>query len=267
MYWALGGLTFGEALVLSGSAVFTLGFVLPQTPLQTILVFSEAALGLILVALLIAYLPTIYAAFSLRETQVNLLEVRAGSPPSAIELFERYNRLNRLEHLHDLWLTWELWFAQVDESHTSLTTLVFFRSPKPEHSWITAAGAVLDAAALAASTLDIPKDVQADLCIRSGYIALRHIADFFGVTYNPTPSGQETISITRAEFDAACDRLAHVGIPLKPRDAAWRNFVGWRVNYDAVLLALCDITSAPYALWSSDRSPRQRVEGDFPTAR
>jgi hypothetical protein len=38
------------------------------------------------------------------------------------------------------------------------------------------------------------------------------------------------------------------------RDAAWRGFVGWRVNYDTVLLALAALTMAPPAPWSSDRS-------------
>jgi len=49
---------------------------------QTLLAFTEGTIGLILVALLIAYLPTMYTAFSRREAAVTLLEVRAGSPPS-----------------------------------------------------------------------------------------------------------------------------------------------------------------------------------------
>jgi len=260
IYWALGVMTWVEAFYLSGSALFTLGFAVPPTPFHTVFVFSEAALGLILVALLIAYLPTIYTAFSQREALITLLEVRAGSPPSAIELFARYNRLHRFEALHDLWEDWEVWFAQIEESHTSLTALIFFRSPQPDHSWITAAGAVLDAAALAISTIDIPHDVQADLCIRAGYLALRRIADFFGIRYNMHPAPTDPIQITRAEFDAACEHLAAQGVPLKPdRDAAWRAFAGWRVNYDTVLIRLCAITAAPYAQWSSDRTPQWRL--------
>jgi hypothetical protein len=106
------------------------------------------------------------------------------------------------------------------------------------------------------STVDAPADTQADLCIRAGYLALRRIADFFGVAYNadarfPT----DPISVARAEYDAACDELAAAGVPLKPdRDQAWQDFAGWRVNYDRVLLALAGLTMAPYAPWSSDRS-------------
>src|SRR5205814_949077 len=80
------------------------------------------------------------------------------------------------ERLHDLWEAWESWFAELEETHTSLPALVFFRSPRPHHSWVTAAGTVLDSAAVILAAVDIPRDTQADLCIRAGYIALRHIA-------------------------------------------------------------------------------------------
>ena len=255
MFWAIGVPTLRLAFRISGSSLLTLGFAPVETLGETILAYSEATLGLILVDLLIAYLPTMYNAFQKRETAVTLLEIRAGSPPSAVEMFLRFQRLKRMEKLGELWTSWEIWFAEIEESHTSLPALAFFRSPQPEHSWITAAGAVLDAAALAASTLDIPHDVQADLCIRAGYLALRRIADFFGIPYNPAPSTNDVISISRDEFDEACRQLEQGGVPLKlDREQAWRDFSGWRVNYDYVLLALCGLTMAPWAPWSSDRS-------------
>jgi hypothetical protein len=44
-------------------------------------------------------------------------------------------------------------------------------------------------------------------------------------------------------------------VPLKADlEQAWRDFAGWRVNYDRVLLSLASLTMAPYAPWSSDRS-------------
>jgi hypothetical protein len=120
---------------------------------------------------------------------------------------------------------------------------------------VTAAGAVLDAAALSRSVLDVPRDPNADLCIRAGYLALRRIADFFQISYNAAPLPGDPISIARQEFDAACGRFASDGVPLKPdMEQAWRDFAGWRVNYDTVLLALAALTMAPYAPWSSDRS-------------
>ncbi|UCF27185.1 MAG: hypothetical protein JSW42_11130 [Chloroflexota bacterium] len=255
IYWGLGISDWYEAFLLSGSSLLTLGFARANNFIQLNLVFSEATLGLLLIALLIAYLPTIYAAFQRRESAVYLLEVRAGDPPSAVELLERFNRIQGLSRLHETWETWEKWFADLQESHTSLAILVFFRSPQSNHSWITAAGTILDAAALTQSTLDVPHDFQADLCLRAGFLALRNISDYFNISYDPDPRPDDPISITRAEFDAAYDQLVSHDLPVKPdQDQAWRDFAGWRVNYDTVLLALAELTMAPQAPWSSDRA-------------
>jgi hypothetical protein len=256
LYLATGIESPAAAIEVSGSSMLTLGISKGDHLVHSILEFSEATVGLMLLALLIAYLPTMYSAFQQRELAVTLLEVRAGTPPSAVEMIIRFNRLHSFEQLHELWDTWETWFAQIEESHTSLAALVFFRSPQPDHSWVTAAGAVLDAAALIRSAVDVPRDPQADLCIRAGYLALRRIAEYFRVPFSPQPRfPDDPISIAREEFDQAWIELAEAGVPLKAdQDQAWRDFAGWRVNYDRVLISLCQITMAPYAPWSSDRS-------------
>ncbi len=256
MFWAVGQLPWYKAFRDAGSSLLTLGFEPLEGQFQTFLGFTAATIGLTIVALLIAYLPSIYAAFSRREAAVTLLEVRAGSPPSAVTMLVRYNRIHGLTHLSNQWRAWETWFADIQESHTSLAALAFFRSPKPEHSWVTAAGAILDTASLALAAVDIPGDPQAALCIRAGYLALNDIATHFGADFNPDRHYLENpISITRAEFDAALAELEAHGVPLKPdRELAWRDFAGWRVNYDDALLELCSLTDAPYAPWSSDRA-------------
>ena len=255
MFWALNDRSLRDAFRLSGSSILTVGFERPSDLPSSVLAFSEAALGLVLLALLITYLPTIYAAFSRREAVVTAMEVRAGSPPSGAEMLERYWRLEAYDRLRGLWTNWETWFVELEETHTSFPALVFFRSPQPDHSWVTAGGAILDAASLMASSVDYPRESAAEFCIRAGYLAFRRIADFFRIDYEPDPSPTDPISITREEYDAACDRLAAAGVPMKPdRDQAWRDFSGWRVNYDTVLLALAGLTMAPYAPWSSDRS-------------
>ncbi len=255
MYWALGVRPLIDAIRISGSSLLTLGFAVAGELPTLLLTFSEAAIGLILVALLISYLPTMYAAFSRREAVVNMLEVRAGSPPAPVELFARYHRLGQLDDLAAMWVVWEQWFVDIEETHTSLAVLSFFRSPQPDRSWITAAGAILDAGALYSSTLDLPRNPQAELCLRAGYLALQRIADFFGIAHNADEQVNRPISIARGEFDEVCARLVADGVPVKADlDRAWRDFQGWRVNYDLVLLALASLTMAPYALWSSDRS-------------
>jgi hypothetical protein len=254
IFWGTDHQGWRAAFNLSGSSLFTLGFGRPEGLGSTALIFIEAAIGLFLLALLITYLPTIYAAFSRREVGITALEVRAGSPPSAREMIWRYWRLERLSEIHEVWAEWERWFVDVEESHTSHPSLAFFRSSHPDHSWITAAGAVLDGAALVLSSVDLPRDVKAEFCIRSGYLCLRAIADYFQIVHDPNPNPDDPISIGRDEWNAVIDDLAEAGVPLKPdRDQAWRDFAGWRVNYDRVLISLAALTEAPMALWSSDR--------------
>lgn len=260
MFWALRAADLAQVYEVSGSSLLTLGFASLQNSLEATLAFSEATIGLILIAILIAYLPTMYSAWSRRESAVTLLEIRAGSPPTAVELIVRYWRLHRIEQLHQFYIDWEQWFAEIGESHTSLAALPFFRSPQADRCWVTAAGAVLDSAALLAAVVDVPQDAQRNLCIRAGYVALREIANFFAIRHDHNPRPHDPISIDRAEFEVALDLLAAEGIPLvADRDQAWRDFAGWRVNYDHVLIELARLVMAPPTPWSSDRYQTPRI--------
>lgn len=255
MFWALDTSSYADALGLSGSSLTTLGFVPAESLAEQLLAFTEAGWGLILVALMITFLPSIYTTFSRREAQVAMLEVRAGDPPSALGMLLRHHRIGWLENMDNTWLDWERWFAEIEESHMTFPILAFFRSPQPQRSWVTASGTVLDAGALYASCLEGVRVGPAGVCIRSGFLALRNLADFFGIEFDPDPDSDDPISISREEFDEAWQAMSEAGMPMKAdMNQAWLDFRGWRVNYDTVLLALAEITMAPYAPWSSDRS-------------
>jgi hypothetical protein len=222
MFHALGVSSWRTAFVESGSSLLTLGFVQPRDLPTSVLAFLDAAFGLGVLALFVAYLPSIYNAFSRREVLVAMLSARAGTPPSAIEFLIRTSRIDELQRLDEVWERFQEWFAEIEETHTSQAALVFFRSPRNDRSWVTGSGVVMDAAALSNSTIDIPWSPEAALCVRAGYSALRAVA---------------------------------AGVPLKSDlDQAWIDFNGWRVNYDSVLIHLAALTMAPYAMWSSDRS-------------
>ena len=260
MFWGLGVTPPRAALVESGSSLLTLGFArAPDLP-TTVLAFTEAVLGLILLALLITFLPSMYGAFSRREHGVALVEIQAGSPPSPAEMLQRFYTIKGLDKMEEeVWRPWLDWFVDVEETHTSFAGLPFFRSPQPQRSWVTAAGTVLDTAAIYASTLDVPRSPAAELCIRSGYLCFRRIGDFYGIPYAADPGPTDPISVAREEYDAVYDRLREAGLPLRAdRDQAWRDFAGWRVNYDAVLIVMAGFVMAPYAPWISDRSPPLR---------
>ncbi|MGH9275696.1 MAG: hypothetical protein ACRDZU_13695 [Acidimicrobiales bacterium] len=256
MFWALGSDFPREAFTRSGSSLLTLGFAFARDLPETTLSFVAATIGLGLVALLISYLPSMHAEFARREVLVGQLDTRAGTPPDPAELLLRALRIGWLDQLEDLWVEWDRWFVEVEETHSSNTALPFFRSQHPERSWLTAAGCVLDTAALRASILNLPRSFHAELCLRSGYLALRHIAGALDIEHDANPRPDDPISVTRDEFDELWDRLASQGAPLvSDRDQAWRDFAGWRVNYDWVLLRLCALVVPPLAPWSSDRSP------------
>lgn len=243
------------SLFISGSALFTLGSTSPIGFFAHMVMYSEAIVGLLLMALLISYLPTMYAAFSKREVQVTLLEYRTGSPPSGTGLIRTLYELDLTQELSSFWKDWETWFVELEETHTSLAPLIFFRSPRPQRSWITATGVVLDAAALVLSVVDAPRDTHAYLCYRAGYTALQRIAE---IAHTPGIKGQtdnRPISVARQEFiDAVC-QLQQAGVPIRTNmDEAWSQFQQLRGQYDVSLVSLATLTMAPEARWSSDRS-------------
>lgn len=255
MFWAVQQEGWSEAFFISGSSLLTLGFASADTLVERALAFTEATIGLGLVALLIAFLPALYTNFQRRERRVGELEVRAGTPPSAVNFVIRHHAIGWLGNMEEVWLKWETWFLDVQEAHLSYPALNFFRSPMPDHHWVTAAGTVLDSAGLVVAACDMPAEPEAQVCIRAGYIALQRVADFFGIDYNADPAPDYPISISRSEFDEAYQALAEAGVPVKSDiDQAWRDWAGWRVNYDSVLLDLAELTMAPYAPWSADRS-------------
>ena len=244
IFWGLEGeVGVTEALELSGSSLFTLGFLRPETFWLMMVSFSEAAIGLFLLALLITYLPSMYGAFSADgSVGVTALSVRAGEPPSGREMIWRFWRLERMYHAaRRCGVEWERWFVDVEETHTSLPALVFFRSPQPDHSWVTAAGAVLDGAALdGLERRRRPRRAGGDLHPGRATCACGRIADYFRHPVRPpTRPGRVRSRSPAQEWDEAVDFLADDGVPIKAdRDQAWRDFAGWRVNYDTVLLGL-----------------------------
>ena len=157
------------------------------------------------------------------------------------------------------WELWMAWFTEVQETHTSYGSLVFFRSPNPHRSWVTAAGAVLDTAAIRLAVVDIPVDPRPRCASAPGIsrCARSPASSASTTTTSPHPT---TRSASPATSSTRCaTHLVAAGRPgaRADRDQAWRDFAGWRVNYDRVLITLAGFVMAPYAPWVSDRSPIQ----------
>ena len=266
--WPFTTESFASALRLAGSAVFTLGFDVPARAVPTAIVFPAAASGLVIIALQIAYLPSLYAAFNRRETLVTLLETEAGSPAWGPEILARYQLIKSTGQLARLYDQWTEWAADLSESHTSYRTLVYFRSPEPMRSWLIGLLAVLDAAALHLAICPQSVPAEARLLMRMGYLTLRKIAAAAGITVNDDPQPSDPILLTRQEFDDAVAHVVDAGwLPERDLDEAWKHFHGWRVNYETAAYGLAYHLDVVPALWSGPRrdtttgwTPRRPVD-------
>lgn len=263
-----GGLS--AALREAGSSLLTLGFASSAHRVATALDIGAAAIGLLVVALEIAYLPVLYGAFSRRETLVTMLDSRAGTPAWGPELLWRHNNVGLTPSLPDFYAAWEQWCADVAESHTTYPILVRFRSPHPLRSWLTGLLAVMDSAALYLAFCPAAAPVQARLCLRMGFTCLRDVARVLRMPFDPDPSPDTAIELTREEFDRAAQMLQQAGFPLeRTSEQAWAHFRGWRVNYESIAYRLADRVMAPPGPWSGTRRdlPGVRIEPSRPADR
>lgn len=252
VYYAVGIRGLHHAYDVSGSALLTLGPPLEDTSLGIrMLVFSEAALGLLLVALLITYMPTIYTAFTKREAVVAQLELRAGIPPSAaglvVWLYEMEGLSKSAGGGFDVWRSWEQWFMEIEESHTTLPVLTVFRSREAGRSWVTAAATILDAAVMVVAVVECPRDPYRDLCLKAGVITLNRISRFFEATSQPEGATQHPAAVFEREaFKEAYQRLEAAEVPLKlPEAVAWVAFQDLRGRYQEPLNRLAHLAMAP----------------------
>jgi hypothetical protein len=260
LVWSVEGGGLGSAMEQAGSALCTLGFLVPHSSAVAALDPLAALAGLGTVALQIGYLPTLYAAFNRREALITMLDSRAGVPSWGPELMARTHYglgsgVSAVGELPELFEAWEQWSADVSESHTTYVPLIWFRSPRPLSSWVTAQLAVLDAAALYLALLPNASGlIQARLCLRGGFTCLGNIARAIGIAIPLDADPSDGISLSRDDFVEAVERLREVDFPIeRPLEDAWVDFSGWRVNYEAAAYALAWATEAPPALWSGPR--------------
>ncbi len=252
--WWAAGVAFATALGISGSSVFTLGIVSSARAGPRAIEIVAAGMGLLVVALEIAYLPALYNQFSSRETEVTLLESRSGTPAWGPEILARHYWLDTMDELPELYGDWERWAAAVSESHANYPGLIWFRSPVPARSWLVALVAMMDSAALYHSTSPALTPRQARLCLRMGITCLRSMARALRIPYDEDPLPTMGIRLSRAEFGDGYRRLTSVEFPVeRDEEEAWRHFQGWRVNYEPIVDALTHVVAPPPAPWFIDR--------------
>src|ERR1700739_2196067 len=251
--------SLGRAFSDAGSSMFTLGYAAPVGTGSTTLEYLAAFTGLVVIGLQVGYLPTLYAAFNRRETEVTLLTSRAGVPAWGPEILAR-TRWGIEDGdipplLDELFTTWERWAAEVAESHTTYLTLARMRSPRPLSHWLISLIAVMDAAALhLALTPSREPKLAARLSLRMGFVAIQQIATVMRlpVPEDPDPDGPVTVSFD--EFRSATAMLREVGYPIEQTDEeAWPHFRGWGAHLGHGAMLMARELDAPPALWTGTR--------------
>lgn len=218
---------FATAAYYAATSLLTLGFgdIVATGGLARLLSLIAATSGLGVVALVVTFLFSIYGSYQRRELEVIRLQATAGAPPSAVALLEAFARLEFPDRLPAFFVVWQRWCAEVLDSHVAYPVLAWFRSSHDNLSWISALGAVLDAACLVLTTIrGIPRG-DAELVRRVGAHLVEDMANlgFHGGEHQP---------LSRESFELVCERLAAVGYELEPIDEAWPRFEAARSQYN-----------------------------------
>ncbi len=251
------------AFYAAGTALLTIGYgdIVPTSYAARFIALSAGAAGLAIVALVISLTFNLYSSFMRREVLVLLLDPRAGVPPSGVTLLETYGERRIVGQLAELFGRHEAWTAELLDSHLAYPVLPFLRSSHDGQSWVSALGAVLDAATLLLTAIEQPGDdsppearssrAAAEMMYHTGCHALVDLTQIRLV--REQPRGDQA-GIERAEFDAACDRLRLVGYPAVSNDASWQAFVERRSVYAVRLNVMARYLASPPTLWIGDRT-------------
>jgi hypothetical protein len=217
-------------LYVSGTTLFTLGLgdVVPLSVPARFLVALEGGMGLAFVAGVIGYLPVLYGAFSRREVSIILLDARAGSPPTALELLRRHAGSTGELALQTLLEEWERWSAELLESHISYPQLCFFRSQHDNQSWLSALVAMLDTCAVLIATVEGDAARQAQLTFVMARHAVLDLAHIFGL--KDTASAPDRLPQTSVQN--ICQQLADAGFTLCAGDASLQRLRDLRAMYE-----------------------------------
>ncbi|MEU5723617.1 hypothetical protein [Micromonospora sp. NPDC047738] len=267
---AVSGISWPDSFREAGSSLFTLGFASGKRSTLNPLDFIAAASGPVVIALQIAYLPTLYGAFNRREQEVTLLQARASQPAWGPELLARQALVGTVDELRGLYEDWERLAADIGETHSNYPVLLSFRSPRPYRGWVVALIAVMDAAAmhisLAPSAAVVP---SARLMLRSGFTALREIARVVRIPFDSDPDPDGPLQLTFEEYAEAVAHIQKAGfVTERSAEESWPHFRGWRVNYESIGYALARNLDAVPALWSGGRDfPHEPVAPQRPLDR
>ncbi|HEV2262488.1 MAG TPA: potassium channel family protein [Candidatus Rubrimentiphilum sp.] len=246
-------LTFAQSVYYAGASLLTIGYgdIVGTTTLAHTMSLVAAACGLGVVAVVATYLFSIFGSFQRRETFIVAIGARSGAPPSGVGLLIEHANAGIVADLAQVFRDAQSWIAEVMESHLAYPILTLFRSSHDYQSWVGTLGALMDASALAITTIDVDANVRGQALIM--YTLGRHLTHDFSDYFVSSDDGTDA-GIERSEFENACDKLTAAGHRIENRDAAWQRFSELRQKYAAQLNSLARWLEIPPVQWVGDRT-------------
>jgi hypothetical protein len=248
----IGGLT--DAWYYSGVVFFTVGFgeIVPTDVVPRLGALVEAFCGVITVALVIGYLPSLYSAYSDRERQLMTLDAGNTDRITPTALVMAWAPDADPKKIDAQFERWEIWAAGVLETHSTVPLLTMFRSHDRRQNWVTALGLLCDAA-LHAQIIMGATDGYAYWFLR------RAEAIFREVTQDVDLSAYESavdLEVGQALFLDLYTQLTAHGFQLRPYDEAAGYAREVRQTFGPPMEYLIDDLLCPRGFWSIDSTVR-----------
>jgi hypothetical protein len=241
---------FWTSLYFSGGTLLPLSYgdIVPDGGAAQLAVLAESATGVILVALVIALLFSLYQSFQAREELVVALDALAGAPPSGLQILESAAADRMPQQLEETFEEWRRWSAAVLESHLAYPILFYFRSSHDNEAWLNSFGAVMDAATLVMSAIEHDSTGAARLMSKVG----NHLVEDAVWLFHMRSTGD--VGVERQEFEEARARLRDAGYQLRDAEPSWSEFMDLRRRYASPLNQMAHWLAIVPARWIGDRS-------------
>ncbi len=247
-----GGAGFITSFYLSGTTFFTLGLgdVVPLSATGRFLVVVESGMGFAFLALVIGYLPALNQTFARREVSISLLDARAGSPPTALEMLRRHGHERGMEALRQLLHEWERWSAELLEGHLSYPVLAYFRSQHDNQSWLAALTAILDTCALVMAGVEGACERQAELT----FAMARHAVVDLSLVFRTKPREPKPVRLPPEKLVELRLLLAESGLKLREGEEVEQKLTELRWLYEPFIQALATYFRVTIPPWIAEES-------------
>lgn len=273
MVYGVTDLDVVHSLYQSGSTFTTLGVVEPTNASAAVISFLAAFLGLVVIAIFIGYLLSLYGMYSDRETAMARLSSAAGEPAWGPEILARAAVLKRDPRGSFGSTIWIDWITQIRMNTGVNPVLALFRSTSPHRHWVISLTAIIDAAAIRLA-IGSPQTLADDInVVTEGTVTLGHLnhasptswgieRDLLDVVQETKPESlpAQQAGLSEDELEHGFSELVKAGVLVEAdRAAAQARFVRIRSHYWADAYALARKHHAIRAPWSGDRQYPQAV--------